>query len=374
MIYLDNSATTAVCKEAADAVYGMLTENFGNPSSTHNMGARAAKTLDAARAAAAQAVGCKKEEIFFTPGGTYADNTAVFGTVRKLGKRGKRIVTSSVEHPAVEECMKRLEAEGYDVVRLSAGSDGRISAEEAEQAIDKNTILVSVMSVNNEIGSVNDIRLLRRLINRSGSPALLHTDAVQAFGKINIRPASTGADLVSVSSHKIHGPKGAGALYIKSGIKIQPYILGGGQENGLVSGTEPLPSIAGFAAACSALGDIQKKYERVSALRDGFVSGLGGIPGVFVNSPADALPYIVNISVPGIPSEVLVNFMSEREIYISAGSACKRGHRSDVLSQIGLPPERIDSAVRISMSADTTAEELGIFTENLKEAIARFVR
>ena len=372
MIYLDNSATTIPEKCVVDELLNASVNFCGNPSSTHFLGTQAAKYLNESKSKVANAFGCKKEEIYFTPGGTYADNTAIFGTVEKLGKRGKRIVTSSLEHPAVEECMKRLESRGFEIVRLPCDENGHFSRADAENAIDKSTILVSVMAVNNEIGVINDIKMLRKIINKSGSPALLHTDAVQAFGKINIK--TFDADLISVSSHKIHGPKGIGALYIKNGIKIHPYILGGGQEGGLVSGTEALANIGAFAKACELIGNIQQNLEYMTNLRDNFVNNLQKIPGVYINSPDDALPYIVNFSVPGIPSEVMVNYMSERQICISAGSACKKGHRSDVLSKIGLPPERIDSAVRVSMSRFNTNSELEIFIENLNSAIARFTK
>ena len=374
MIYLDNSATTKPCKSAVDAVMNMLTENFGNPSSTHFCGVNAFMALDKARIQVAKALGCEKEELYFTSGGTASDNTAIFGTVEHLKKRGNRIVTTALEHPAVSECMRRLENEGFEIIRLPADSEGHFTYEELCQAINAKTILVSVMAVNNELGTINNIKQIRKAVTATKSPAYIHVDAVQGFGKLNMKPSAMNVDLMSISSHKVHGPKGAGALYIRKGLKITPYLLGGGQEKGIISGTESLPAIVGFGQACQELLPVSKSLERMTALRDNFVDKLRMTEGIFINSPSDALPYIINISVPGIPSEVMVNFMSKNGICISAGSACKKGHRSDVLSVIGLPPERIDSAVRISLSTDNTAEELDILYEKIKEAMDRFIR
>lgn len=373
-VYLDNSATTKVCPEAAHAMTQMLTENYGNPSSTHQKGIQARDTLDRARKKVAGVLSCTPEEIYFTSGGSSANNTAIFGAAEALRRRGNRIVTTSIEHPSVLRCMQALEGKGFEVVYLPPAANGSFSAQELANAVNRNTVLVSIMAVNNEIGTVNPVSLAAKAIRRSGAPALLHCDAVQGFGKLPLRPAKEGIDLMSVSAHKIHGPKGVGALYIRKGVQIKPYILGGGQENGMFSGTENMPGIAGFAAACESIPDPAAQLEKMNALRHFCTERLRNLPDVEINSAADSLPYIVNFSVSGIPSEVLINFLSQQGIYISAGSACKRGHRSEVLRAIGLSPARIDSAVRVSFSRYSTDADVQALTEGIENAIRRFRR
>ncbi|HHU84053.1 MAG TPA: cysteine desulfurase [Clostridiales bacterium] len=370
MIYFDNSATTPVSKNAADAMHDMLIKNFGNPSSTHFLGIKAAKALDEARQNVASAIGCDKEEIYFSSSGTVANNTAIFGSVLLNRRKGKRIVTSSLEHPSVSECMKRLSDEGFDVVYLPVDKNGNYSLEDLKSAITKDTILVSIMLINNEIGTINDVKNIKKAVKTANSPAIIHCDAVQAFGKINIKPSMLGVDLMTVSSHKIHGPKGAGALYVRRGLNIKPYILGGGQEKGLIAGTEAMPAIVGFGEACKEI-NYKEQYDYILNLRDYAASKISQIDNVFINSPEDALPYIINISIPKVPSEVTVNFMSENGICVSAGSACKKGHRSDVLTKIGLSPERLDSSIRISFSANNTTDEVDIFIDKLNQVIRK---
>ncbi len=373
-VYLDNSATTKVCPEAAHAMTQMLTDNYGNPSSTHKKGIEARESLDVARKRVAGILSCSPEEIYFTTGGSAANNTAIFGAVEALRRRGNRIVTTSIEHPSVLKCMQSLESKGFEVVYLKPSANGSISQEEMVNAINRNTILVSIMAVNNEIGVINPVSLAAKTIKRAGSPALLHCDAVQAFGKLQLRPAKDGIDLMSVSAHKVHGPKGVGALYIRKGVQIKPHILGGGQENGMFSGTENMPGIAGFGAACAAMPDLVKQLEKTTALRNYATEKLSRLPNVEINSATDSLPYIINLSVPGIPSEVLINFLSQQGIYISAGSACKRGHRSEVLRAVGLSAPRIDSAVRVSFSRYTTDADIDALIEGIENAIRRFRR
>ncbi len=373
-IYLDNSATTKVCREAADAMMKMLTENYGNPSSLHRKGVEASKALENARQNIADALSCSKEEIYFTPSGTAANNTAIFGAVNANRRNGNRIVTTAIEHPSVNECMKRLEEQGFEIIRLRTDSNGAFSPQELLNAINNKTILISIMAVNNEIGTINPIHMIKTAVRRANSPALIHVDAVQGFGKIPLNPNKSGIDLLSVSSHKIHGPKGAGALFIKKGTRIQPYIVGGGQEKGIISGTEAMPAIIGFGEAVKALPNISAELSHIKEIRDYFVREVTKIGGVHINSPSDALPYIINLSVLGVPSQTIVNSLSEYGIYVSAGSACKKGHRSEVLTAIGLDGKRIDSAIRISLSRFTTKQDMDEVTEAINKIVMRIRR
>ncbi|HPU67167.1 MAG TPA: cysteine desulfurase family protein [Clostridiales bacterium] len=370
-IYLDTSATTAVCKVAADAAYSVMTEFYGNPSSIHKKGIEARNILENSRESVASLLGVSPEEIYFTHGGTESNNTAIFGAVNKGKRYGNRIVTTSVEHPSVKEPMKVLEAQGYEVIWLKADKYGDFSVEELYNAVDKRTILVSIMAVNNEVGTILKTEQAAAAIRAAGAPALLHVDGVQAFGKLKINPSRFGIDLMSMSAHKLHGPKGVGALYIKKGTGILPISFGGGQERAMFPGTEAMPAIAGFGAAVKACGDIEHNFYKVANLNGILRSGLGSIRDVYINSPANALPYILNISVKGIPSQVLVNFLSERGIYISAGSACKKGKRSEVLTAMGLPPALIDSAVRISLSRFNTENEMYATLNAIEDAVKR---
>lgn len=373
-IYLDNSATTKVCREAADAMMKMLTENYGNPSSLHSKGVQASKALENARETLANALSCSKDEIFFTTSGTTANNTAIFGAVNANKRKGNRIITTSLEHPSVSECMKKLEEQGFEIVRLKPDMNGAFSPMELMNAINSKTILISIMAVNNEIGTINPINQIKTAAKRANSDALIHVDAVQGFGKIPLNPSKAGIDLMTVSSHKIHGPKGAGALYIRKGVKIQPHVVGGGQEKGIYSGTEAMPAIVGFGAAVKSLPNLTTELSDVRAVRDHFVREVTKIGGVHINSPADALPYIINLSVLGVPSQTIVNSLSEYGIYVSAGSACKKGHRSEVLTAIGLDGKRIDSAIRISLSRFTTMRDMDAVVKALDKIIMRIRR
>ena len=373
-IYFDNSSTTRVCREAADRVMEMMTENYGNPSSLHALGFRAERAMEEARAAVASSLGAETEEIFFTSGGTESDNLALFGAAHALKKRGNRIVTTQIEHPAVLNTMKRLEQEGFSVVYLKPDSFGRVGADSICAAVDRHTVLVSLMQVNNEVGSILPVEAAAEAIRACGAPALLHVDAVQAFGKLPLRPRETGIDLLSVSAHKIHGPKGAGALYVRRGVRLVPRACGGGQERNLRPGTESTPLIAGFGAAVRALPDPARERERMAALSAHCRAGLGEIPGVAFNSAPDALPYILNFSVPGIRAETMLHFLSDKGIYVSSGSACSKGRASHVLAAMGLPKERIDSALRLSFSRFSTEEETDRFAEALRQGVASLAR
>ena len=373
-IYLDNSATTAVCREAADAMTDMLTNNYGNPSSLHRKGVEASIALEKARGYIADALSCSKDEIYFTTSGTTANNTAIFGAVAANKRKGNRIITTSLEHPSVSEAIKRLEQQGYEVIRLKPDSKGAFSPVELMNAISQKTVLISIMAVNNEIGTVNPIEQLKMAVKRANSQAIIHVDAVQAFGKIHLNPAKSGIDLMTISSHKIHGPKGAGALYVRKGLNISPYIVGGGQEKGLISGTEAMPAIVGFGEAVRCLPDIGKELENIKRVRDAFIKDVTQIGGVHINSSPDSLPYIINMSVLGVPSQTMVNALSEKGIYVSAGSACKKGHRSEVLSAIGLDPKFIDSAIRISLSRYTTHDDMKQVTNAIDSIVKRIRR
>ena len=370
MIYLDNSATTKPCTEAVEAMVNALTEGWGNPSALYGFGIDAAHALRSARSKVATAMGAEPDRVFFTSGGTEADNWAIMGTVKRMDKRGKHIVTTAVEHHAVLNCMKELEAQGFDVTYLQPDGLGRISADSLKAALRKDTILVSVMMVNNETGAVMPIAQMAKLTHRLCPDTIFHTDAVQGFMKIPFAAKTLGADLITVSSHKIHGPKGAGALYISPRLKSFPALLiGGGQESNLRSGTEATPAIAGFAAACEVCSATMKAdIIREKALLDGLVEKLSALEGVQINGAHEA-PHILSLSVPGVPTQNSINVLQDAGICVSAGSACAKGHRSHVMEAMKLPPEVIDGSFRVSICATTTQEELDKLVDTIKTGI-----
>ena len=359
MIYLDNSATTKPCPEAVAAMTTALTENWGNPSALYQFGFDAAKLLRSARHQVAAAMGAEPDRIFFTSGGTEADNWAIAGAARRMGKRGKHIITTAIEHHAVLNPIKDLEAQGFEVTYLQPDSLGRIAPEDLKAALRKDTILVSIMMVNNESGAVMPIAQMAKLTHRICPDAIFHTDAVQGFLKIPFSAKTLGADLISISSHKIHGPKGAGALYISPRLKSFPALLvGGGQESNFRSGTEGTPAIFGFAAACAACAatfrdDIQQERQ----LLDHLIQKLSALPGVVINGIHEA-PHILSLSIPGVPTQNSINILQDAGICVSAGSACAKGHRSHVLTAMGIPGDVMDGSFRISLCRDTTEEEL----------------
>ncbi len=370
MHYLDNSATTRVCPEAAQAALRAMTEQFGNPSSTHTVGREAKKQLDAARASVAAAVGCTPQELVFTSCGSESDNWALLSGAEAMKRRGKHIVSSVAEHDAVRRSLDLLEERGFEVTRLKPERSGAVSVDAVLAALREDTVLVSLMLVNNETGAVTDIAGVSAALKAAGSPALLHTDAVQAFMKIPFTPQTLGADLVSVSGHKIHAPKGIGALYIRSGLKLRPYILGGAQEDGRRAGTEAVPQIAAFAeAARIAKAGLRENAAHMAALKAMTADRLrAAIPELFVLE-TDA-PHILSLSLPGWRSEVLMNFLEAREIYVSRSSACKKGARSHVLEAIGMEPRLIDGALRIGFSRTNTAEDVEALCTALTDARA----
>lgn len=371
-VYFDNSATTKPCKEAVDAANKAITELWGNPSSLHELGSLASSELRKARKNVSKLLGVPEDNFYFTSSGTTANNTAIFGAYEKLKREGNRIVTTAIEHPSVSEPIKRLESYGVEVIRLMPDKNGKINEDELLESINKNTILVSLMAVNNEVGSILPVNAVRSAVKRAGAPALIHADCVQALSKIPVTPKTVDADIITVSGHKIHALKGVGGIYVKSQNLIKPYILGGGQEKNMHSGTEATPAIFSFGAAALSAIDVRRHSDYVKSLKERFLKGIEDLSCVTVNSPKDAIPYIVNISILGLPSQPTVNFMSSKGICISAGSACKTGHRSPVLTAMGLSPEIIDSAVRISFSRYNTPEEIDILINAVKEAAEKY--
>ena len=371
MIYFDNSATTQPCPEAIQAMTAALTDCWGNPSSLHKLGVEARRRVEAARRAVAKALGAEPDRVFFTAGGTEADNWAVFSTAQRLGKRGRHIITTQIEHHAVLNPVKELEARGFEVTYLAPGPDGTVTLEALKAALRPDTILVSVMLVNNEVGSVMPIQSMAKLTHRLAPNAVFHTDAVQGFLKLPFRAPSLEADLITVSSHKVHGPKGAGALYIRKGLSLPPFVHGGGQESGLRSGTEAVPNILGFGAACeAALPRLREDLARENALKERIRAGLAAVEGVVLNG-AQTAPHIVSFAVPGLRSQGLINCLQDQGICVSAGSACAKGHRSHVLEALGLPPAVIDGSVRASLSRFTTEEEADRLITAVAEAVKR---
>lgn len=370
MIYLDNSATTKPCPQAVEAMTKALTENWGNPSALYNFGIDTARELRSARHQVAAAMGAEPERVFFTSGGTEADNWAILGTIKRMGKRGKHIITSAMEHHAILNCTKDLEAQGYEVTYLKPDSMGRIAVEDLKNALRKDTVLVSIMMVNNEVGSVMPISQMAKLTHKLCPDAIFHTDGVQGFLKVPFQAKTLGADLISVSSHKIHGPKGAGALYISPRLKsFPPLLLGGGQEGGYRSGTEGTPAIFGFAAAAGATyktfrEDISREKEMISFLTE----KLSSLPGVVINGAHEA-PHILSISIPGVPTQNSINILQDAQICVSAGSACAKGHRSHVLTAMGISPEIIDCTFRVSLCKDTTMGDLSQLVQAIEQDI-----
>ena len=370
MIYLDNSATTKPCASAVAAVTKALTEDWANPSALYQFGIDAAKELRTARSHVAAALGAEPERVFFTSGGTEADNWAILGTVKRLGKRGKHIVTTAMEHHAVLNTMKDLEAQGYCVTYLQPDSMGRITVDALKAALRPDTILVSVMMVNNEVGSVMPIAQMAKLTHKLCPNAYFHTDAVQAFMKIPFAAKNLGADLISISAHKVHGPKGCGALYISPRLRSFPALLqGGGQEGGFRSGTEGTPAIFGFAAACrEQIGTVREDISQEAELLRFLAEQLSAMDGVAINGSHDA-PHILSVSIVGVPTQNSINILQDRGICVSAGSACAKGHRSHTLTAMGLPPEVMDGSLRISLSRETTKKDILAVIAGIQEIL-----
>ena len=368
--YLDNSATTRVLPEAAGDALRLMTESYGNPSSLHTLGFQAKKELDRAREIIARRLGALPEEIVFTGGGTEANNLAILGAARARKRIGQHIVTTQIEHDSVLNAMKQLETEGFRVTYLAPGAGGSIDPETLEGIIGPDTILVSMMLCNNETGAILPVQAAARAIKRKRAPTLLHTDCVQAFCKLYFTVKGLGVDLCTVSGHKVHGPKGVGALYVKKGARVLPIVYGGGQERGLRSGTESLPLIGAFAKAVELAPRASETLEKAGALRELLLKELAGLPGVEVNSPPDGLAYIVNLSVPDVRAETMLHFLAQRGVYVSAGSACGKAKPSHVLEAMGLSRERVASAIRVSFSRFSAEEDVYALIEGLRAGLS----
>lgn len=369
--YLDNSATTRVCGAAADAAYKLMTEVFGNPSSLHSMGFRAEQELTAARKAVAGLIGAQPEQITFTSGGTEANNLAVFGSVAAHPHDGRHIVTTAVEHSSVAAPIDQLEKQGYEVTRLVPDENGTLTAAQIVAACRPDTVLVAVMMVNNETGARFAIEQAVSGIRRVSPRAHIHCDGVQAAGKLPLYAERWGLDSVAVSAHKIHGPKGVGALYLRRGARLIPRTYGGKQEDTLRPGTEAAPLIAAFGAAIGQLPPAPQQMAHYDTLRRHLLARLEGVEGIRFHLPQGGVPYIIHLSVPGYKSETMLHFLAQKEIYVSSGSACAKGAKSPVLTAMGLPAAEIDSALRVSLCRDTTAEDIDRFADGLLEAMAQ---
>lgn len=373
-VYLDNSATTKVFPSVAALMTVIMCENYGNPSSMHNKGVEAERYIRYAKDVIARNLKVNEKEIFFTSGGTESDNLALIGTAMANKRAGKHLITTSIEHPAVLQTMKYLETQGFSVTYLPVDKNGQIQLEDLQQAITNETILVSVMHTNNEIGSLQPIAEAGALIKKMNSNIVFHVDAIQGYGKFRILPKKMGVDILSVSGHKIHGPKGIGFLYVNDKIKINPIIYGGGQQNGIRSGTENVPGAAGLAKAIEEVyQNLEEKIERLYWLKEKFIQGIANIEGVTVNGLTGKMsaPHVVSVSVEGVRSEVLLHSLEERGIYVSAGSACAATHAtiSATLKAIGLKKELMNSTIRFSFSVFTTIEEINYTIQTMYDMI-----
>lgn len=367
-IYLDNAATTRVCTEAADIAYKVMTECYGNPSSTHTKGRDAKAYLDTARAQIASALGCSASEVYFTSCGSESDVWAITRGAESAARRGRHIISSAVEHDAVRKTLEELESRGFEVTYLSPEKDGSVSADAVKAALREDTILVTLMMVNNETGGITDIAAIAKMLKGCGSKALLHTDAVQGFMKVPFSAKKLGADMISISGHKIHAPKGIGALYIKTGVKIKPLIRGGAQEGGMRAGTEAMPQIAAFGKAAEiAFSGMKDNCDTMASLRALAMSTVcADIPEAQIIG--GGAPHILSVSLPGWRSEVLMNFLEAEGIYVSRSSACKKGGRSHVLEAMRLPAQVIDGAIRVSFSRYNTEDDVLALCSALKRA------
>ena len=369
LIYLDNAATTKPCEQAVNAATEALMIAFGNPSSRHFAGLDADRLVIKARDAIANALSCREDEVFFTSGATESNNTAILGACENRLKRMPKVVTTTVEHPSVKAAFDKLEKMGAQVTRVAPDENGEITAKMLFDAVDEKTCLISAMLVNNETGYVLPIERAFSMIKKSYPDCITHCDAVQGFMKIHVKPSKLSADLVSVSGHKIYAPKGVGVLYVKKGVHIAPFMLGGGQEKAFRSGTENVPAIAGMGAAVELLcKTVDERYEKANALRDYIINSINELDGVFVNSKETASPYVVSISMPNYKSETLLNYMSDRGICVSSGSACSKGKKSSVLQEFKISPERTDATLRLSFSGETQISDIDEFLKNLRNA------
>lgn len=382
-VYLDNAATTACYTEVADIVRETMLFAYGNPSSMHHKGVEAERYIRNAAEILADILKVKEKEIYFTSGGTESDNWALTGTALACRRRGKHIITTAIEHPAVSATLEALCEQGFEVTVLTPDREGIVSAEQVCEAVREDTILVSVMMVNNEIGAVEPVAQIGEQIHKKKPDIVFHVDAVQAFGKYRIRPKKMQIDLLSVSGHKIHGPKGIGFLYADERVKLRPLLFGGGQQKGMRSGTDNVPGIAGLGAAAGKMyARLEENAASMRACRDMLAAGLADMEGVILHGPSDpekTAPYILNASFTGVRSEVLLHTLEEKGIYVSSGSACSTHKKSGspTLTALGCPEKEKESAVRFSLSEMTTPEEIQYTLQTLREVVPvlrRFTR
>lgn len=374
-IYLDNSATTRTAEPVAQEIYDMLVNCYGNPSSLYRKGLEAEQRITWARREIAELIGCESETITFTSGGTEANNLAVLGVMAMGRSRGKKVVTTAYEHASVGAAVRRLSDQGVPVTCIYPDQSGHIDVEEFAAAVDEDTALASFMAVNNEVGTQIPVERLTRMIRRKSPKTLVHCDAVQALGKIPVKMKKWDVDLCTITAHKIYGPKGIGALYLKKGVQIQPRQVGGGQEKKLRPGTEASALAVGFGKAAELLSrQMQEDNRRIEEISMALRHSLWMTPGVVFNSPEDAVPAVMNVSVPGIRSETMMHFLEQRGIFVSSGSACSKGAKSHVLAAMGLPEQRIDSALRISIGRENTLEDAEAFCAALSEGMRSLAR
>lgn len=368
MIYFDNAATTKPCREAIEASREMMETVWGNPSSLHALGLSAQLKVDSARETIAETLGAKPKNIIFTSGGTEANNLAVNSAVQTKRRRGNRIVASAYEHSSLHHKLEALQKEGFEVVFVPAEKNGVVDPKKIAENVDGNTILVTVMMTNNEVGGVNDIQRIVKLTKQKNPNTLVHTDCVAAYGKVKFDAVKLGVDTLTVSAHKIHGLKGTGALYVKDGTRIVGYTIGGEQEKAVRPGTENTAGIAAFAAAAERIfPEISANFEKVQRLKTHLIDKIAQTDFIKINSEND-FPYTTNISVDGLRSETLLHYLESREIYVSSGSACSKGARTHVLESMGFDRKTQDSAIRISFSADNTTEEIDALINEITNA------
>lgn len=380
-IYMDNAATTRTLPSVAALMMKIMTEDYGNPSALHIKGVDAEEYVKTAAGQIAATLRCKEKELIFTSGGTESNNMALIGGAMASRRRGMHLISTNIEHPSVKKTLDWLETQDFRVTRLEADQTGRVSLENLKEAICDDTTLVSVMYVNNELGSVNPVDEIGRWLKANRPDIIFHVDAVQAYGKFRISPGASGIDLMSVSSHKIHGPKGAGFLYVRENVRILPILYGGGQQKNMRSGTLNVPGIAGSGlAGKEAYTGFDEKIMHLKDLTDTLRAELSELPDVMVLTPeTDCAPHIINASFQGLRSEVLLHALEDRGIYVSSGSACASHHPSDkgTLTQIGYPKEITDSAIRFSLSAENSREEIACVIDALRELLPllrRFTR
>ncbi len=379
LAYLDNSATTRCSERAKDLMVQILMQDFGNPSSLHGMGVTAEEYIKEAKSNIAKTLKAEEKEILFTSGGTESNNMALIGTALANRRAGNHIITTEIEHASIAAPLEFLKEQGFQITKLSVDKNGHISLEELRDAVGEDTILVSIMMVNNEIGAVEPVAEAAKIIKEKNPNTIFHVDAIQAYGKYRIYPKKLGIDLLSVSGHKIHAPKGTGFLYIRDKVKIKPIIYGGGQQKGMRSGTENVPGVAALGEAATEIYEnFDEKIERMYALKEHFVEEVTKMEGVTVNgcTGRDSAPQIVSVSVDGVRSEVMLHTLEEKQIYVSAGSACSSNKPSvsSTLKSIGLPKELLDSTIRFSFCVNTTMEEIDYAIAAMQEAVPRLRR